>query len=100
MHPEPVGVAVPGGQLVRRGQRPGPEPELVVPLAPPLQRTAEHRRDAVGAQVAVPGPVHALVGQPAYGADQLVQLGQAVAGEEDVAADAEPRLPRPLGGQA
>lgn len=26
VHAEPVGIAVPGGQFVRRGQRPGPEP--------------------------------------------------------------------------
>jgi hypothetical protein len=57
VHPEPGGIAVPGGQFVRRGQRPGPEPQLVVALAPPLQRVAEHRCDAVGAQV--PAPVNA-----------------------------------------
>jgi hypothetical protein len=51
------GVAVPGGQLIRRGKRAGAEPQLVIALAAVRQGAAEDYGDDVSAQVAVPRPV-------------------------------------------
>jgi hypothetical protein len=50
-------LAVAGGQPVRGGQRAGAEPQLIVGSAAIGDRAVKHRRDAVGPQVAIPGPV-------------------------------------------
>src|SRR5580700_1397559 len=69
------GVAVAGGEFIRGGKRAGAEPQLVIWLAAVREGAAESRGDAVGAHVAVPGPVQARQA----GVD--VEVGPAYQGE-------------------